>query len=619
MAKLILEHIYDKEAKNPDRVFLTQPIGGGEVKDYTWKQVVGEARRIAKHLQTLGLEPGDRVAMLSKNCAHFFMAELAIWMAVTDRVVDPVERGALADLIDQAELPEAAARRLQDLAADDELLQVAARERLGRGRRAAALDVELVDAAPREGACTPEAQEAGGHHALVVRRGEERVVGERHRRHRAAAEALFGHEGHAEPPPPPGRQPAGLDAADLHGEFLRQRLLARDHAQQLLLAVARYAGDADDLAGVNVEMEVAQVGAEGVVRGVRQPRQAQAELAAGLRRVVLAARQLLADHQARHRLRALLRRDALAGDLAAAQHGGGVAELADLVELVADVEDGAAVVGEPAQGLEELAHRLRGEHRGRLVHDQQARILQQAADDLDALALAHRQGVDVAARIDREAVALRHLDDALRELVERGLAGQGQRHVLDHGEGLEQREVLEHHADAQAARVRRALDFDLLALPEHASAARPGDAVDDLHQRGFARAVLAEDGADLACAHREADVVVGDDRRIYLADALQDQPGGAGGVRLRSTRREWGGHVGSERFLRSGSGQGASWNPDAQRLPVSSGGVAAGGSAASRERACARWSSSAPSFTAMLSRSCTPSMLSRAAARLNHT
>ena len=81
MAKLILEHIYDKEAKNPDRVFLTQPTGGGEVKDYSWKQVVGEARRIAKHLQTLGLEPGDRVAMLSKNCAHFFMAELAIWMA----------------------------------------------------------------------------------------------------------------------------------------------------------------------------------------------------------------------------------------------------------------------------------------------------------------------------------------------------------------------------------------------------------------------------------------------------------------------------------------------------------------------------------------------------------
>jgi long-subunit acyl-CoA synthetase (AMP-forming) len=35
---------------------------------------------MAAHLQRLGLQPGDRVAMLSKNCAHFFMAELAIWM-----------------------------------------------------------------------------------------------------------------------------------------------------------------------------------------------------------------------------------------------------------------------------------------------------------------------------------------------------------------------------------------------------------------------------------------------------------------------------------------------------------------------------------------------------------
>jgi len=81
MAKQILEHVYDKESSIGDRVYLTQPIGGGDVKDYTWKDVVGQARRMATHLQGLGFEPGDRIAILSKNCAHFFMAELAIWMA----------------------------------------------------------------------------------------------------------------------------------------------------------------------------------------------------------------------------------------------------------------------------------------------------------------------------------------------------------------------------------------------------------------------------------------------------------------------------------------------------------------------------------------------------------
>lgn len=82
--KSILEHVYDHEAAWPDRVWLTQPIsaseGGPAVKDYTWGQALDEARRMAAHLRSMGLSPGDRVAMLTKNCAHFFIAELAIWM-----------------------------------------------------------------------------------------------------------------------------------------------------------------------------------------------------------------------------------------------------------------------------------------------------------------------------------------------------------------------------------------------------------------------------------------------------------------------------------------------------------------------------------------------------------
>ncbi|MEO8654231.1 MAG: AMP-binding protein, partial [Ramlibacter sp.] len=62
-------------------VFLTQPIGGGKVIDYTWAQLMDQARRMARHLQSLNLPPGARIAILSKNCAHFFIAELAIWMA----------------------------------------------------------------------------------------------------------------------------------------------------------------------------------------------------------------------------------------------------------------------------------------------------------------------------------------------------------------------------------------------------------------------------------------------------------------------------------------------------------------------------------------------------------
>lgn len=77
----ILDAIYDNEAQRARQVFLTQPVGGGKVIDYTWAQMMDQARRMARHLQERGVQPGDRIAMLSKNCAHFFMAELAIWMA----------------------------------------------------------------------------------------------------------------------------------------------------------------------------------------------------------------------------------------------------------------------------------------------------------------------------------------------------------------------------------------------------------------------------------------------------------------------------------------------------------------------------------------------------------
>jgi long-chain acyl-CoA synthetase len=78
---LILDHAYAHEAELADLVFLTQPVGGGRVVDITWAQSMDQARRMAAYLQGLGFARGARIAMLSKNCAHFIVAELAIWMA----------------------------------------------------------------------------------------------------------------------------------------------------------------------------------------------------------------------------------------------------------------------------------------------------------------------------------------------------------------------------------------------------------------------------------------------------------------------------------------------------------------------------------------------------------
>jgi len=77
----MLDHVYAHEAELANLVFLSQPVGGGGVVDITWAQAMDQSRRMAAHLKGLGFAPGARIAMLSKNCAHFILAELAIWMA----------------------------------------------------------------------------------------------------------------------------------------------------------------------------------------------------------------------------------------------------------------------------------------------------------------------------------------------------------------------------------------------------------------------------------------------------------------------------------------------------------------------------------------------------------
>jgi long-chain acyl-CoA synthetase len=79
--KLILDYVCEHETQRANQVFMTQPQGGDKVIDYTWGEVLDEARRMATHLRSHGFPRGAKIAILSKNCAHFITAELAIWFA----------------------------------------------------------------------------------------------------------------------------------------------------------------------------------------------------------------------------------------------------------------------------------------------------------------------------------------------------------------------------------------------------------------------------------------------------------------------------------------------------------------------------------------------------------
>lgn len=78
---LALQSFYRWERDRRDRVFLTQPMKGGEVRDWTWGEAADQVRRMATFLKAQNWEPGTRVAILSRNCAWWMLADLAIWMA----------------------------------------------------------------------------------------------------------------------------------------------------------------------------------------------------------------------------------------------------------------------------------------------------------------------------------------------------------------------------------------------------------------------------------------------------------------------------------------------------------------------------------------------------------
>ncbi|GAA3531160.1 AMP-binding protein [Zobellella aerophila] len=78
-AKLPLEMLYHWADTRPDTVYLRQPREG-HWHTYSWSRVLEQAARLVSGLRGLGLAPGDKVGILSKNCAEWFICDFALQM-----------------------------------------------------------------------------------------------------------------------------------------------------------------------------------------------------------------------------------------------------------------------------------------------------------------------------------------------------------------------------------------------------------------------------------------------------------------------------------------------------------------------------------------------------------
>ncbi|EPW6909897.1 AMP-binding protein [Vibrio parahaemolyticus] len=91
------EMILKWAAERPNEVYLKQIINRQFV-EFTYAKVADQALKLVSALRGLGIQPGDKVALVSKNCAEWFICDLA--MMLGDYVSVPIFPTAGADTIE---------------------------------------------------------------------------------------------------------------------------------------------------------------------------------------------------------------------------------------------------------------------------------------------------------------------------------------------------------------------------------------------------------------------------------------------------------------------------------------------------------------------------------------
>src|SRR5919199_534355 len=313
---------------------------------------------------------------------------------------------------------------------------------------------------------------------------------------------------------------------------------------ELHLAVAVYSGDAEYLPRAHLEAHAVDGHAADV--GVDDESLGRETGLPGLRGLFLRPqRHVAADHEAGEL--PLVRLRGLHGihHAPVADDGDVVAHVQKLAQLVGDQDDREPVRHELLEDGEEVIGLLRGEDGGGLVEDEDVGLAVEGLKDLYPLLDADGEVGYLRSRVDSEPVALAQLlcgpDGALEVEGCAPARLRAEHDVLGDGEGRDEGEVLVDHPYAPIHGVSGVVDLDLLAVYGNGARVRLVEAVEDLHQRGLARAVLAEQSKDLAAMERDRDVVVGSHRPEGLGDAphLEDgrsglRPGGSSaGLPLR--------------------------------------------------------------------------------------
>lgn len=100
-----LQNLQHNVSRHPNKTYLHQPVNR-QWQEYSWSDVDHQARCIASALKSQGFDKGAKIGILSKNCAHWVIADLAIMMAgmVSVPIYPTAERTNISHIIKHANL-----------------------------------------------------------------------------------------------------------------------------------------------------------------------------------------------------------------------------------------------------------------------------------------------------------------------------------------------------------------------------------------------------------------------------------------------------------------------------------------------------------------------------------
>src|SRR4051794_39289665 len=198
-----------------------------------------------------------------------------------------------------------------------------------------------------------------------------------------------------------------------------------------------------------------------------------------------------------------------------------IGELQRAPRVLLDHQDGDAAGAEVPEDGEGLAHHERREADLRLVDEDELRVEEEAARDLEQLLLAARERRGLALRLlPQHREAAQHRLDARREIRARRGGDAAEVEIVADAQLREDVAALRHVAHAEAEEPARRRVGDLGAVEDDAPGARREEAEHGLEDGRLARPVRSDDRRDGAARDAEAGAV--EDRRLAVAG---DQPG----------------------------------------------------------------------------------------------